>query len=317
MDSGSKTSTGLVSTPKTSSGSSSTVKAEGDRFVNVNGKLLRSTNRTSEQHDRLQEKHRSIYIHLRCEAQNCDVTSRSKLSACSLCKCVFYCSKEHQKCDWKRHKLDCKKLTADKINGIPYSVKEQMALYPLGCFPCTTPADGIVPDGATCFVCGAGKSQCNMKFTKCCGLPICDNEFEYEHFSWSKDFCARSHERYTLCADHIDRNHKGDWRMCQDCICMEWSLHKDGRAYMAFNGYNVTPATCEPASERYLNMHQKGSLITAKCATCNNRILNGFDSVTTNNELGIAMGGTARNICSSCNHVPGPPGQMQCSEWLG
>lgn len=38
------------------------------------------------------------------------------LLRCGQCKIVFYCSKEHQKQDWKKHKLFCKKLAA--VNNV-------------------------------------------------------------------------------------------------------------------------------------------------------------------------------------------------------
>ncbi|XP_054263399.1 egl nine homolog 1 isoform X2 [Macrosteles quadrilineatus] len=43
------------------------------------------------------------------------------LSRCSRCKCVFYCSKEHQTQDWKKHKLHCgdrSKPSTDFVNSV-------------------------------------------------------------------------------------------------------------------------------------------------------------------------------------------------------
>ena len=39
-----------------------------------------------------------------------------KLLRCSKCQAAFYCGKEHQLDDWKRHKKECKKLAALKKN---------------------------------------------------------------------------------------------------------------------------------------------------------------------------------------------------------
>lgn len=36
------------------------------------------------------------------------------LLRCGQCKAIFYCSKEHQKEDWKKHKLSCKKLATSE-----------------------------------------------------------------------------------------------------------------------------------------------------------------------------------------------------------
>lgn len=58
-----------------------------------------------------------------CIQKECGVGCRSKLSGCAVCgisgqllrcsrcKNILYCSSEHQKLDWKRHKKQCKKLT--------------------------------------------------------------------------------------------------------------------------------------------------------------------------------------------------------------
>ncbi|XP_044747045.1 egl nine homolog 1 isoform X2 [Coccinella septempunctata] len=37
-----------------------------------------------------------------------------KLYSCSRCKLIFYCSKEHQKKDWKKHKVDCGKPSENR-----------------------------------------------------------------------------------------------------------------------------------------------------------------------------------------------------------
>jgi len=51
--------------------------------------------------------------------------SNEKLLRCSQCKCVFYCSREHQKIDWKKHKSQCFKYQGDteKENPVAGSSK--------------------------------------------------------------------------------------------------------------------------------------------------------------------------------------------------
>lgn len=45
----------------------------------------------------------------------CEICGISnKLFRCSRCKLSFYCSQEHQKLDWKRHKAECKKVIKEK-----------------------------------------------------------------------------------------------------------------------------------------------------------------------------------------------------------
>jgi MYND finger len=46
-----------------------------------------------------------VWIPKRCEAPGCN--NRQDLKRCQTCSLVMYCSKECQKKDWKRHKLDC------------------------------------------------------------------------------------------------------------------------------------------------------------------------------------------------------------------
>ena len=43
----------------------------------------------------------------RCQKDGCSVYERHLLKKCSMCKQVFYCSREHQKDDWKQHKVTC------------------------------------------------------------------------------------------------------------------------------------------------------------------------------------------------------------------
>jgi hypothetical protein len=48
-------------------------------------------------------------VERKCTFSGCDVveTTAKKLSKCSACKLVAYCSKEHQRADWANHKPFC------------------------------------------------------------------------------------------------------------------------------------------------------------------------------------------------------------------
>lgn len=49
-------------------------------------------------------------IQVECVVCGC----REKLLRCSRCKSVVYCTKEHQKLDWKRHKIQCNEINNSK-----------------------------------------------------------------------------------------------------------------------------------------------------------------------------------------------------------
>ncbi|XP_008550191.1 egl nine homolog 1 [Microplitis demolitor] len=43
-----------------------------------------------------------------CQKPSCAICNKTdKLQRCSRCKNIFYCSKDHQKSDWRKHKVDC------------------------------------------------------------------------------------------------------------------------------------------------------------------------------------------------------------------
>lgn len=46
---------------------------------------------------------------LTCGNSSCNVTGKSRLTACGACRIQRYCGKEHQKMDWKYHKHICNK----------------------------------------------------------------------------------------------------------------------------------------------------------------------------------------------------------------
>jgi len=129
--------------------------------------------------------------------------------------------------------------------------------------------------------------------TRCCGLTICDNEFEYEMMSYSRDHCIRSHDRYTTCGYHHNNNHPGnDWRTCELC---KNDLNNDGngggggnvRSWYSNNGYNATPALESD--------YPQGSFITSQCDNCSGRIATGWEGHSTS-----FKNGTAVMMCSSC-----------------
>lgn len=65
-----------------------------------------------------------------------------------------------------------------------------------------------------CFICG---KRTKLVRTDCCGQWICDDESNYQLFSYARNSCYRNHQRYTLCGCHHIEGHAGDWRTCPKC----------------------------------------------------------------------------------------------------
>jgi len=65
-----------------------------------------------------------------------------------------------------------------------------------------------------CGLCGKTKK---LMQTECCGNWICDDHDKYVLFSYARNSCARSHERYTLCSFHHNERHTGQWKDCKKC----------------------------------------------------------------------------------------------------
>jgi len=224
-----------------------------------------TTKRKPKHEEKLRKRQDAVFVPRRCELKGCDKVGES-VQKCSACALVFYCSKEHQAQDWPRHKPDCKHLRGSGLLRKYFLTVDELEKYPLGCFPIRDP-----PSGAklSCFICGAGGSEVKLGRTDCCNLPVCDNEEEYQMFSYSRDFCKRSHSRYTSCGFHHNNRHAGDWRECTKC---DDELPQDTsgvRSWYSTNGFNVTPAL-----ERCLT---QGSYLTKPCSGCKGRIMPGHD----------------------------------------
>lgn len=222
----------------------------------------RATDRTERHTQRLEKKKAAIWIPRRCEVPGC--TKRGDdVKNCAKCKCAFYCGREHQAQDWDRHKLDCKTLrtTGSFLQPRFYVPSRELEKYPLQCFPVSSDASNT----KKCFICHSGESEVDITFTSCCNLPVCDNSHEYQMFSYSRDFCERSHSRYTACGRHMDEEHAGDWRECEQCNEPE----EGARPYKSTNGFCATPCL-----EKFI---PQGSMITFGCSAtgCKNRMIPG------------------------------------------
>jgi hypothetical protein len=224
--------------------------------------------------NRLIKKVAIILVPKRCEMLGCDKKESGDVQICGHCKCVFYCGREHQKQDWVRHRLDCNVVANLEVNlqPKPFFWTKERSKYPLGCLKSPIRGD-------CCFIC---HSRDPITYTDCCGLPICDDSYE---FATSRDSCHRSHMLYTACATHHEEGHEGDWRECDDCN----KLIYGARPFSSTNGFCVTPCI-----EKFL---PQGSMLTYPCEMpgCKNRMLSGHSAATYN---GGKNGG--RSFCAGC-----------------
>ena len=121
------------------------------------------------------------------ECEKCgkrELACERDLKRCSRCHIVLYCSSKCQKADWDHHKRVCR--------------------------PCDDPK--TLPK---CGLCGNRRGP--FKLTECCNRLICDDDYSYEMFSYSKIHCARNHARYSLCTQHYNEKHPGKWQDCKKC----------------------------------------------------------------------------------------------------
>ncbi|KAG2482939.1 hypothetical protein HYH03_018164 [Edaphochlamys debaryana] len=122
-------------------------------------------------------------------------------------------------------------------------------------------AGGPPPAGARCALCNKGAGEVRLMHTPCCAQVVCDNAEEYQLMSYSREFCSRSHERYTLCGYHGLERHcdRGpDWRHCPACAGRDGRPGRDeaDRVWRGLNPYNYCPLL-EADAPRH-----------ALCATC-------------------------------------------------
>ena len=115
-----------------------------------------------------------------------------------------------------------------------------------------------------CGLCGkTGK----VDKTQCCGNWVCDDHEKYQLFSYTRNSCARNHDRYTVCGMHHAEGHKHpDWKTCPDC--REHYDKLEMFVWASTSDYNFTKLENPPAFEPTL------------CAKCKKRIRLGEDGYT-------------------------------------
>jgi len=241
--------------------------AAEERIYNGGASARPSTQRSEKHERRLQKKMVSLWIPNRCELQGCEASQPNDLKRCMRCKCVLYCSKEHQAQDWARHKIECRALANYDIKPKTFQTAQDLEQHPIGCYPFS----GVSKE--KCLVCLASAPEVHLNYTPCCNVPMCDTDHEYEMFSNDKGHCLRSHKRYTSCHRHYEEKHPGnDWRECEICNQCEGydDNNKNTRSFHSTNHFNTLPPL-----EKWL---PRGSFLTFPCVECSKRVLPGHSS---------------------------------------
>eukprot|EP01094_Clydonella_sp_ATCC50884_P004983 TRINITY_DN13966_c0_g1_i1.p1 TRINITY_DN13966_c0_g1~~TRINITY_DN13966_c0_g1_i1.p1 ORF type:complete len:266 (+),score=62.95 TRINITY_DN13966_c0_g1_i1:82-879(+) len=260
---------------------------------------------TSKKDKKMQHsRHNMLWAPKRCNVEGCDDRSLA-LSKCGGCGCVFYCSREHQKQDWKIHKSECKAVAAKGMWGRGYTTEDSFERIPLMTREnISARVASPIPADASCAICGRSASSVRLGRARCCGMIGCDTEDEYVMFSYSKEHCLRSHHRYTVCGYHNEEGHgpeKGladDWRVCEGDgePCMHGVSATGNRVmassffgvevpvdyWYALNAYNEVPVPTERVP--------KGRLFQ-RCGRCNIPLIHeGFQVTRTHGRVCQACG---------------------------
>ena len=85
-----------------------------------------------------------------------------------------------------------------------------------------------------------------MVRTECCGQWICNDEDNYQLFSYARNSCHRNHRRLTLCGSHHMEGHEGQWKTCSEC---REGVRTEMYVYYGTNSYNFEKLEHPPAFE--------------------------------------------------------------------
>eukprot|EP01026_Neomeris_dumetosa_P063973 TRINITY_DN6075_c0_g1_i9.p3 TRINITY_DN6075_c0_g1~~TRINITY_DN6075_c0_g1_i9.p3 ORF type:complete len:338 (+),score=11.11 TRINITY_DN6075_c0_g1_i9:22-1035(+) len=196
------------------------------------------------------DRHKAWWYPQRCEYEGCDV--QQGLTTCDQCGMVQYCSEQHREQDLDQHGNHCNVFRDLGIRAKFYTDEEMLRRFPI--------KHTEEKLGKKCRICGVRKTKQgsrsnstrrDLMLSRCCGLTVCDTEDEYVLFSYSRDICPRSHDRYTLCGYHGVEDYcekSKDWRECKGCLryLMEEGQDKS-QHYIAdtlwrgLNAYNFYP----------------------------------------------------------------------------
>ncbi len=130
-----------------------------------------------------------------------------------------------------------------------------------------------------CGLCGKTK---NLTKTECCGNWICDDEHKYQLFTFARNSCHRNHSRYTLCSNHYNEEHSGNWKTCPKC---RKSFSDEIYAYYGTNEYNFEKLPNPPKFE------------PTRCSKCNRVISLSQD--------GYTLLPSGKYVCMNCSDFKG------------
>lgn len=123
-----------------------------------------------------------------------------------------------------------------------------------------------VSGGPRCGLCG---KIANLTRTACCDRWICNDEQEYQLFSFAHNSCSRNHRRYTLCGGHFDNEHEGRWQDCAEC---RENFETEMYVYFGTNEYNFEKLPDPPSYE------------PTRCVHCQKVIRLGYDGFSRNRD---------------------------------
>lgn len=109
----------------------------------------------------------------------CEVCSKSAAKVCSACKNVSYCSVEHQKKDWKRHKSTCKPYIVKRNDVLGRYIVASRDISP-GTVIIDEPAVMVGPKQDTLPICLGCHKRLKGTSYLCskCRFPMCCEECE-------------------------------------------------------------------------------------------------------------------------------------------
>lgn len=221
-------------------------------------------------------RHFVLWYPKRCELPGCE--EEEGLRQCSTCRMVHYCCSEHQNANWDKHKRDCCVFKRLGMRALFYTDEQMLAAYPQT--PPKKLANRFETNASECGLCGKAKEDVGIILTSCCGMPVCDTEGQYQMMSYSRDFCPRSHTRYTMCGNHgVEKacDTDVDWRDCTFCT-MDVLVQSPGTAnalWRGLNSYNYAPLLADTVPRNALCAH---------CLTCDTNFMSSMEGSTSSSK---------------------------------